>query len=367
MTTSSTLAKGSTAFLAVAALCASAALMMASSASAQETFNLRFASYIGKSAAQSRAQEWWAEEVQKRTNGRVRVRFFYQGALLPAADILRGVADGRADLGYVANAYHPAELPLSSVVGVPFITSNAEAQMRTFQELYERNAAFRGEWDRQNVHVLFFNPLSENIVGMRDPIRGVADFKGKPIRGLGYINQVIEIIGGNPVAIAATEIYEALQRKTIAGYSGFAFEVVTALKLHEVAPHTVATGTGNYVFAATPITKSLWNRMPEDIKKTLTEVSRDYMDKVLDILKQTEDEVCTAIKAAGGTVQVLPQAEIDDIRAKVGDQINQRWIADASARGAAAAPFMADYRETLTKHEKTATYVSGVKRCAEAK
>lgn len=350
----------SAAAMAVALACAAPAI-------AQETYHLKFASYIGKGAAQSKAIEWWAEEVEKRTNGRVKIRIFYQGALLPAADIMKGVGEGRADLGYIANAYHPAELPLSSVVGVPFVTSNAEAQMRTFQHLYEHNEAFKNEWEKQGLHVLFFHPLSENIVGMREPMKSVDDFKGKSIRGLGYINQVLEILGANPVAIAAPEIYEALQRATIDGYSGFAFEVVTALKLNEVAPHTIATGTGNYVFAATPITKSLWEKMPDDVKKVLTDVSREYMVKVVEILKQTEDEVCTAIKAKGGTVSVLSDADVAKIRSEVGDTINKRWVADASARGVDADSFFKDYTATLAKFEETATYVSGVKRCAEAK
>jgi len=348
-----------------AALCAGVMFGGAESAFAQE-YNLKFASYIGQGAAQSKAQEWWAQEVEKRTDGRVKVKFFYQGALLPAADIMPGIAEGRADLGYTAPAYHPAEMPLSSVAGVPFITSNAEAQMKTFYELYERNEAFRAEWQKQGVHVLFVNPLSENIVGMVEPTKTAEDFKGKSIRGLGYINQVLEIIGANPVAIAAPEIYEALQRKTIDGYSGFAFEVVTALKLHEVAPHTIATGTGNYVFAVTPITMTLWESMPEDIKKVLTDVSLEYQTKIVEILRETEDEVCKAIKDSGGTVSVLSDADVESIRTQVGEQINDKWVADATARGVDAAAFFKDYRETLAKYEKEATYVSGVKRCAEA-
>jgi TRAP-type C4-dicarboxylate transport system substrate-binding protein len=333
-------------------------------ASAQKTWELQFASYVGAAAAQSKASEWWAKEIEQRTGGRVKVKFFYQGSLIQATDILKGVAEGRADLGYIANAYHPAELPLSSVVGVPFVTSNAEAQMRTFTELYERNAAFRGEWQRQGVHVLFFHPLSENIVGMRRPAAAVADLQGKRIRGLGYINQVLQMVGANPVAIAAPEIYESLLRGTLDGYSGFAFEVVTALKLHEVAPHTVAMGTGNYVFAATPITRKTWDAMPEDIRKIITDVSSQYTSKVVEILAQTEDEVCSAIKKAGGTVSVMPDAEIEKIRTAVGDRVNQLWIKDATARGAQAAAFFDDYLATLKKYEAQSKYVSGVKRCA---
>jgi TRAP-type C4-dicarboxylate transport system substrate-binding protein len=343
-----------------------ALLLAATPATAQDTYNLQFASYIGAGTAKSKAQEWWADEVERRTDGRVKVEFFYQGALLPATDILRGVADGRAQLGYVANAYHPAELPLSSVVGVPFVTSNAEAQMRTFQELYDTNDAFRAEWEGQGVHVLFFNPLSENILGMREPVDGLDGLKGKSIRGLGYVNQVLEIIEANPVAIAAPEIYEALLRGTLDGYSGFAFEVVTALKLHEVAPHTIATGTGNYVFAATPITKSLWDGMPEDIRTAITEVSTEYMAKVSEILAQTEDEVCAVIKASGGKVSVLSEEDHQAIRDAVGNSINQLWIDDVSSRGIDAEAFFSAYTERLKRHEAEVSYVSGVKRCAEA-
>lgn len=329
-------------------------------------YNLQFASYIGQNAAQSRAQEWWAGEIEKRTDGRVDIEFFYQGSLLPATDILQGVSDGRASLGYVANAYHPAELPLSSIVGVPFMTSNAEAQMRTFTELYERNEAFRSEWERQGVHVLFFNPLSENIVGMREDNTTLEGMKGKSIRGLGYVNQVLQAIGANPVAITSAEIYEALLRGTLDGYSGFAFEVVTALKLHEVAPYTFATGTGNYVFAATPITKSLWDEMPDDIKAVIEEVSAEYTSKVIEILAETEDEVCRTIKDSGGSVSVLSDEEIATIKDAVGTSIEDQWVAEASGRGAPAAEFLADYKATLAKHEAEASYVSGVKRCAEA-
>ncbi|APH73485.1 hypothetical protein BSQ44_20500 [Aquibium oceanicum] len=347
-------------------LAGTAATMTFAAPALAAEYDLQFASYIGKGAAQSRAQEWWAQEVEKRTDGRVHVEFFYQGSLLPATDILQGVADGRASLGYVANAYHPAELPLSSVVGVPFMTSNAEAQMLTFTELYERNEAFRDEWESKGVHVMFFNPLSENIVGMRENDTTLEGMKGKSIRGLGYVNQVLQAIGANPVAIAAPEIYEALLRGTLDGYSGFAFEVVPALKLHEVAPYTFATGTGNYVFAATPITKSLWDGMPDDLKSIINEVNAEYTSKVIEILTQTEDEVCRTIKESGGSVSVLSPEETETIREAVGDSIEKKWIEEASARGAPAAEFLEDYKATLAKHEAEATYVSGVKRCADA-
>lgn len=335
-------------------------------AHAQQTYKLMFASYIGKSGPQSQAAEWWASEVERRTNGRVTVQFFYQGALLPATDILKGVADGRAGLGYVANAYHPAELPLSSVVGVPFVTWNAEAQMRAFTELYKHNAAFRGEWEKQGVHVLFFYALPENIVGTRDPFTTVEWLKRKRIRGLGYINQALQLLDANPVAIAATDLYDAMKRGTLDAYSGFVFDQVPSLKLNEVAPYTTALGSGNYVFAVTPISSSTWKSMPDDLKKILTEVSDEFTGKMIEILGRTEDEVCATLKKSGSKVAVLPDAEVAKIKAIIGDKINKAWIADASKRGADAENFFKDYTATLAKYEQQSKYVSGIRRCVQS-
>jgi len=347
----------------VASLCLPAGLGKVALAK-EKTYELLFASYIGPQAAQMRGMESWAKEVEKRTNGRVSVKFFYQGALLGARDILRGVADGRAHLGYVANAYHPAELPLSSVVGIPFVTSNAEGQMKTFYELYQKNEAFRNEWERLGVHVLFFQPVSANILGTKEPVNSFEWLKGKRIRGLGYINQVLKMVRANPIAIPAPEIYEALQRGTIDGYSGFAFEVVTALKLHEVAPHVTGTGMGNYVFAATPITKSLWDKMPPDIKKALTDVSREYNDNIGSILGTVEDQVCKEILARGGTVSVLPEQEVQKLKDTVGDKITKAWVKQASESGAPAQAFLKEYMDTLAKYEAEAKYIPGVRRCS---
>jgi TRAP-type C4-dicarboxylate transport system substrate-binding protein len=338
-------------------------IMTVGSTSAQE-FKLQFASYIGDTAAQSRAQEWWADEVEKRSAGRVSVDFFYRGSLLGARDMLQGVGDGRASMGYVANAYHPAELPLSTIVGVPFMTSNAEAQMRTFMDLYENNSDFREEWRSKNVHVLFFNPLSENILGTREQISGVDDLKGMRIRGLGYVNNVLDAVGANPIAIAATEIYEGMLRNTLDGYSGFAFEVVTALKLQEVAPHTTATGTGNYVFAATPINLDLWESMPEDIQSILTEVSMEYQGKVAEFLAMTEDEVCKTILDSGGTVTVFSDADVAKIRDAVGPSIIADWIDTVNSSGVDAEKFLSEYKEKLAMYETQVEYVPGVQRCA---
>ena len=281
---------------------------VSSAAQAKETYTLQYATYLNDAAPQARALKWWADEVEKRTEGAVKVEMFLSSSLLKPTEMLRGVADGRAQMAYIANPYFPGELPLSSVAGVPFVTSNTEAQMRTFYELYQRNDAYRSEWESNGIHILFFNPLSENIVGMSDPVIGIDDLQGQSIRSVGYITQVLNILGANPVAIPAPEIYESVLRGTIDGYSGFPYALIPAFKFQEVAPHILALDTGNFAFSGTGITKDLWDEMPEDIQTILTEVGVEHMDVVIEMLAEVEAGVCDQpnLRANGRRLGRLP-------------------------------------------------------------
>ena len=350
--------------LAVAAFVASTFSAAVGPAMANESYALQYASYISENAPQSRAFSWWADEVEKRTGGRVKVDLFFASSLLKATDMLRGVADGRAQIGYVANPYFPAELPLSSVAGVPFVTSNTEAQMRTFYELYDRNTAFRDEWQSNGVHVLFFNLLSANVIGSSQPITDLEGLENQSIRGVGYVNQVLDLLKANPVAIAAPEIYEALLRGTIDGYSGIPYGLIPALKLQEVAPHTLSLGTGTFAFTATAMDKDLWDEMPEDIQLILTEVSREYMDVAVEMFIEAESKVCAQIKEAGGKVRLLSEGDNTKLREVIGTQISDLWIEQTRRSGADSVAFFEDYTQTLARYDAEATYVPGAEVCA---
>src|SRR5690606_1546294 len=99
----------------------------------------------------------------ERTDGRVEIEFFYGEALVKAADMLEGVSAGRADIGYAASLYFPAQLSLASVVEIPFTTTDPGAQAQAFYSLYQENEAFRADYENAGVHVLTFNPIGGAI------------------------------------------------------------------------------------------------------------------------------------------------------------------------------------------------------------
>lgn len=333
----------------------------------EETFELRFANFLGPDAAQVQAMQWWAEQVEERTDGRVTVEFFHSGALLDAGDTLPGIGDGRAEMGHVAHFYHPGELPLSTVSELPFLVANPQVQARTFNQLYAENEDFRAEWEAMGVHVMHFNPSGVIILGSTDPIEGPDDLDGRQVRAVGYAATALDAVGANPQALEAPEIYESLQRGLIDAYSSFPFEVITAFQLQEVAPYVADPGLGNYLLTAAPISLSVWESMPADIQQTLTEVSDELMDEaVWDIYAEVEDDVCDAIADAGGQATVFSDDDVDAWQDLLGPDVIDGWLDDVAAPRDTAERFLDEYRDALEVHAQDSDFDSGVRRCAGA-
>lgn len=351
----------------------SAALLLAACGGATgqagegETINLKFASYNVPTAAESVTSKAWAKEVEEATDGQVSIEFFYQEALLSGAETLPGVADGRADMGYIAGAYYPAELPLSNIAGIPFLTENAEAQGRTFRDLYENNEALRQEWESQGVHVVTWAPVPPNIVAMKEPADGLDDLKGQKIRGYGYVSEALDIAGASAVGISQSEVYEALQRGVLDGTSGASLDIAADRDYQEVAPHFMDVNFGNYAVTANIINKATWDGLPEDVRDAIVEVSDSYMDDYLANLAELEVAACDELLEAGGDVTILEESETDSWRQEAGPAIQEIWAEDvkASKPDVDTDAFFEAYTSTLEEYEAESDYESAMKRCAE--
>lgn len=332
-----------------------------------DSYDLKFASYNVPTAAEAVASKEWAKDVEEATDGRVSIEFFYQEALLSGAETLPGVADGRADMGYIAGAYYPAELPLSNVAGVPFVTENAEAQGRAFTDLYQNNDALRQEWESLGVHVVTWAPVPPNIVAMKEPADSLDDLEGKKIRGYGYVSEALDIAGASAVGISQSEVYEALQRGVLDGTSGASLDIAADRDYQEVAPHYMDINFGNYAVTANIINLQTWESMPEDIRQAITDVSEGYLDRYLESLAELEVKACDELLDAGGDVTILDEADTAEWRDEAGPAIREVWAKDVAASNpdVDTDAFFEDYTSTLEQYEADSEYESAMKRCAE--
>ncbi len=237
--------------------------------------------------------------------------------------------DGRADSGFVVDTMFPDLLPLTNSSSIPFDRTNGVAAARAFHEMYNTNADYKAEFEAIGVHILMFQPPGATSIGSREEIATLADLQGKSIRCIGYICDALKGVGANPVAIASTEIYEAMDRHTIDGWSAYPFMDMLATQFQEVTPFVTDLGIGTYIQGFSPINMDTWESLSAEDQEILTDLGMEYYDIMAEEMNNLERETCTATNAAGVKLSKMSDADVDAWKAAVRDAIYDKWVTDA--------------------------------------
>src|SRR5690606_40190477 len=111
----------------------------------------------------------------------------------------------------------------------------------------------------------------------------VDDLQGKKIRATGSYMNLLTNVGAIPVNLGYGEAYQALDRGTVDGVAGYTY-AIKAYKLHEVGSNVAEVNMGLVSTWGAGINLDLWNSMPEDLRKVITEVSDEFIDRMAEAI-----------------------------------------------------------------------------------
>jgi TRAP-type C4-dicarboxylate transport system substrate-binding protein len=267
---------------------------------AQSKTRIKFESYVTESAGPSWLDRWFLDELEKRTNGEVKIARYWAASLNKVGEHLPAVRDKTIDMSLISPGYYQADLPVTRGLEWYFRMNRADALLQVCHDVYGKFQPLRDEWEkRHRAKVMYWTNWNYAPMITRKPINGVSDLKGMRIRGYGVANDVIERLGGTGVPMAAPEVYTALERGLLDGVYGFDFITAVAYKLHEIAPHFTNMGDGPHAPAAVVINVDVWNSFPDKVKNVCNQLVEEIyggkysevMTKVLhDYVKKAESE-----------------------------------------------------------------------------
>lgn len=318
---------------------------------------LKCASHTTKNQPPSLAYVAWGKEIEKRTNGRIKCEFYWGQSLVKAVDSLKGVGAGMADVALDVAFYHASYTPFATAVGLGFITSAVDAAAKAQNDLLEEFPVFKDSYEQHNVKVMFFQPFPPNIAAFTFPVQKLDDLRGKKIRALGTLTDVMDKLGATPVGIPFPDIYESLSRKVIDGYTGNIISGVYGVKLHEVAPYHVDFGYGNYGAMGIIMNKDKWNSLPKDIRKTIKEVNDMGVDITSNIYAKEEQRYVEPLIKAGCSFYTLPKDEAEKWKSLVVPDIYIEWV-ERNKKYGPAQEFLNRYLELVKKYEASSTYIN---------
>ncbi len=294
--------------------------------------NLKLAHFGPKVFVQSEVDQWWADEIERRSDGQIKIRVYWGGSIGKATEILKLVGNGVIDFGATPQAYFPNELPLIGAPNaVPSVFEQREAAVRVSQELVEQNPHVQAELEANNVHPLFFHALNSFYPLCTKPVTSMEDFEGLKIRSFGAFQPPMwDALGAVGVNVFPPDIYEGLQRGLLdCGF--FSADLYKATKLYEVATHMADVGVGPVTTWPIWVNQDKWNNSyPENVKQLIAEVSQEAQERSLIALAEAEVEAFAFLKEKG--VELHAFADPEAYAAAIPDMIDV-WSANMKDKG----------------------------------
>ncbi len=221
----------------------------------------------------------WIEEVEERTDGRIKVNMHAGEALLGAREIYQGVVDGVADIGSTCPAYTPGMFPLSEAFELPgYQNISALSASLTFHEGYKEIKDQLGIDMFEDVKVLTLWATGPGYLMTNSPVRNLQDLQGMEIRAVGGTVPPLEKLGAVTHAMPMSESYLALDQGIVQGILA-PTDVLKGFKLAEVVDYATDTPFLYNVVFMQVMNKDKWNSLPKDLQKIVQEVSDEFAKK----------------------------------------------------------------------------------------
>jgi TRAP-type C4-dicarboxylate transport system substrate-binding protein len=214
-----------------------AALGFCSLAAAQEPIVLKFASPAPvRSYLHSDIFGPWAEQVTKDSQGTLKFETFFGGQLGNFGVMYDRTVDGVADIGFIVASFTAGKFRMHEVAALPFESRNSVEASTALWHLYEKGITSAEFSEVRPIAIWVF---ANAAIHSRDPIRSVADMKGKKITvGNSATGKIVATLGAAPIVFRPDELYQVLQRGTADG-SLINYSAVGTFKLGEVVKYHV--------------------------------------------------------------------------------------------------------------------------------
>ncbi len=211
-----------------------------------------------------------ALRIERASAGRLTIKVFAGGELVPALEVLDAVSRGTAQMGHDASYYHRGKVPAAQYfTAVPFGQNANEMNawlyygggLELWQELYEP------------FNLVPF-PVGQTGVQMagwfNKEINSIADLRGLKMRIPGLGGEVMQRAGVAQITVPASEIFTSLQSGAIDAAEWVGPYNDISLGLHKAARYYYYPGwhePGPMLECI--VNKSAWDSLPEDLQEIL--------------------------------------------------------------------------------------------------
>jgi TRAP-type transport system periplasmic protein len=340
--------KKSIAFCVIVTIIGLGILTTTTQAADQKVIKLEFSSYLPLGHPFGVNFEQWCQEVEKRTNGRVKITYHPASTLTSMPQTYDAIVKGIADIAHGPMGITPGRFPLSEVLELPFgvrdsITSTklAGAFVNKFQPK-----------ELQQVKVFDLICSGPSLLHTKKPVRKLEDLAGQRIRATGGAQvRVLKALGAAPIVMGVGDAYDALRKGVLDGIA-IVPDALNTWKLSEVVDYTTLNyETAMIASGFTIMNKERWNSLPPDIQKIMDETAHEYHQKAAQVWARMDEEAIKAAKSKNHTLIPLSKEEEQRWYQMV-KHLNEEFVKEKSAKGLPAAEALKFCQDWVRENQK---------------
>jgi TRAP-type transport system periplasmic protein len=270
----------------------------------------------------------FAADVDKATNGKLKITVHSNASLFKAPEIKRAVQGGQAQIGEVLISNFANEWPLFGADALPFLADSYDASVKLWAA---QKPAFEKKLAEQGMVPLYSVPWPPQGVYSKKPLASAADLKGVKWRAYNpATSRIAELVGAQPVTVQAAEVSQAFA-------TGVAESMMSSgstgwdSKLHEHVKYwydTQAWLPRNLIV----VNKAALDALDAPTKQALMKAAADAETRGLAASKRANTESLDKLKGGGMNILPPPAALAADMK-KVGETLLKEWLDKAGPEG----------------------------------
>jgi tripartite ATP-independent transporter DctP family solute receptor len=275
------------------------------------------------------------QRLEPASGGRLEVQLFPNRQLGDEKPMLEGMRLGTVDAGIITNAVIAQIEPAFQLNDLPFLfESEAQARRVLDGPVGQKMAA---KLDAKGIKLLgWMEGGFRNMINNVRPVEKPEDVKGVKYRVMQnpvFIG-MFSSLGGNAVPMAWGETFTAVQQGAIDGLE-IPLAVIEQNKYFEVTKFLSLT---NHTYSAIPLlmAKRAYDRLPDDLKKAVTEAGKSATQAQREAVAASAAEVIAKLEKSGMKINKVPdfkpfrasvQGVYEQFKGSIGPDLMQEALA----------------------------------------
>ncbi|MBB5326314.1 C4-dicarboxylate-binding protein DctP [Anoxybacillus tepidamans] len=254
-----------------------------------------FSHVVAENTPKGLAAQKFAQLVEEKTNGRVKVEVFPNGSLYSDEEEIDALL--RGDVQMIAPSVSKVTqlIPEWQVLDLPFIFENYGDVEKVFTGEVGKNLLAMLERKGIKGLALWGNGFKQ-MTSNRHPLVEPSDFSSLKFRVMPseVIERQFQLLGAKPIVVPFNRVYESLEKHEFDGQENTISNIYSK-SFYQFQPYLTISNHG-YLGYAVMVNKVFWDHLPKDIQEKMMEAMQETTAWNLTQSKEQNEEELAQMK-----------------------------------------------------------------------